>query len=227
MLLIGAAIFIPLGLLDVAAHHAGELDLDELTWAQTAAVLGLGLSQIVTALLGEIFFAGVVAAAVSETHGGHALGVRALLRTLPYWTLIAIDILFALGLAVTLLLLVVPAIFFLGLFALATPLAKIEHLGVRAAFRRSRLLVRGHLRLALLVLVPVAIGGEILSELATAGLGDAFDDSLLAEWAGATLSGFIATPIWALAAVALTYELLEFDDGGAGRSRERPTSASA
>jgi hypothetical protein len=163
---------------------------------------------VFTALLGEIFFAGAVAAAVSETHGGEAPTLRELARTIPYLTLIAIDVLFAVGIALAFLLLIFPAFLFLGYFGLAAPLAKIEHIGVRAAFRRSRRLVRGHVGLVLAVLVPVALGGQLLSAGVSAGLEELLGETFAAEWLGASLAELVSTPVWALAAVALTYELL-------------------
>jgi hypothetical protein len=122
--------------------------------------------------------------------------------------LIVIDVLFAVGLAFAFVLLLVPAFFFLGYFGLAAPLAKIEHLGIRAAFRRSLQLARGHLRLVVLVLAPVAIAGQTLSSGVAQGAEEVLGESFVAGWLGASLGEFVSTPAWALAAVALTYELL-------------------
>ena len=214
LLVIATVIFVPLALLDVADHHVGELALQDLSTAHALEALGIGLSHSVTALLGEIFFAGVVAAAVQETHGGKAPTVRELLRSLPFGTLIAIDILVSLGVGVGLVLLIVPGVLFFGYFALTAPLAKIEHLGVRAAFRRSRGIVRGHLGFVLGILVPVVIAGELLASLLVIGASEVLGENLPSEFLGAFLSEAIATPLWAFAAVSLTYELLEHERSG-------------
>ena len=123
--------------------------------------------------------------------------------------MIAITILFSVGLALTLLLLIVPGVFFFARFVLAAPVAKIEHLGVRASFGRSRRLSKGHMGLVLLVLVPIGIGGQILSGLAVEGVGELLGESFVGEWVGAVLSEGVSAPLWALAAVALSYELIE------------------
>ncbi|MGI8460178.1 MAG: hypothetical protein ACR2OC_00875 [Solirubrobacterales bacterium] len=211
LLVVGAFIFIPLGFLDVANEHVGDVDIEDLSEARFLAILGVAFSGTVTALLGEIFFAGVVAAAVQETQGGRAPTVRELVRSLPFLTLIAIDVLFVIGLGLTSLLLIVPGVLFFGYFALTAPLAKIEHLGIRAAFSRSRRLVRGHLLLVLGILMPVAIGGEVLGGLLAAGVDDLLGETFLSESLAATLIEFITTPLWAFSAVSLTFELLEHE----------------
>jgi hypothetical protein len=207
----GAAIFIPLGLVEVLAHGLDEVDVDEISDAEGWALLGVSLLIIVTALLGEIFFAGVVAAAVSETHGGRDVTLRELARSIPYGTLIAIDVLSVLGIAFGLVLLVVPGILFLGYYGLAAPVAKIEHLGIRAAFGRSRRLVRGHFPMVLGVLVTVSLIGQALSAGAAELIEGALGDSFVVEWFAASASEILSTPIWALASVALAFELITAD----------------
>jgi hypothetical protein len=209
LLVVAIAVFVPIGLLDVLNHHVQDLDPDELSGPQFIGVALIAFSQGITALLGEVLFAGVVAAAVSETHGGHAASLWTLLRTLPYVTVISIDILFSLGLALTLLLLIVPGVIFFARYALAAPLAKIEHLGIRDSFKRSAQIARGHLGLVLGVLLSIGILGQVLSGFAIAEVGELAGDSFVGEWAGATLSELVSAPIWAMAAVSLTYELLE------------------
>ena len=209
LVVVGLLVFIPVGLLDVINHHVEAEDFESVGNTEAFGIFAVGLSQSITALLGEVLFAGVVAAAVSETQGGKLPTIGQLARTLPYMTVILITILFSVGLALTLLLLIVPGIFFFGRFVLAAPVAKIEHLGVRASFGRSRQLSKGHMGLVLLILLPIGIAGQILSELAVAGVGDLLGDSFAGEWIGATLSEGISAPLWALAAVSLSYELIE------------------
>ncbi|HEX6116772.1 MAG TPA: hypothetical protein VFY99_06690 [Solirubrobacterales bacterium] len=208
----GAVIFIPLGLLEVLAHEIGEVEIDELSDTAAWVLAGVGVATVVTALLGEIFFSGVVAAAVSEAHGAQSPTLAELRRSIPYGTLIAIDLLSAIGVALGLVLLIVPALLFLGYFGLAAPMAKIEHLGVRAAFGRSRRLARGHLGLVLLILVPVSLAGQLLSAGAGEGIGELLGESFAAEWFAASASELLSTPIWALATVALAFELLAAED---------------
>jgi hypothetical protein len=208
LFLVALAIFVPVGLLEVLDHRLAEADPEVLTDVQAVEIGFVGFVHSLTALVGEILFAGVIAAAVSETHGGRAPTLREVLRTVPYLTILAIDLLFSVGLAVGLLLLIVPGVLFFGYFAPAAPVAKIEHVGVRRAFARSFELVRGRLRLVLAVLVPVAIAGQILSGLAVELGGEGF----VGEWIGATVAEMLTGPLWALGAVAVTYELIETED---------------
>ena len=211
--LFGAAIFIPLGAVEVVAHDVGEIDVAGLSDAGALALVGASIAIIVTALIGELFFAGVVASAVSETHGGQAPSLGELIRSVPYGTLVVIDVLSVAGIALGLLLLVVPGVLFLGYFGLAAPMAKIEHLGVRAAFGRSRRLVRGHLGLVLLVLVTVSLAGQALSAGAAGLIAGALGHSFVAEWVAASAAEVLSTPIWALASVALAFELIAHERG--------------
>jgi hypothetical protein len=204
----GALIFIPLGAVEVLAHGVGDVEIEDLSDTQAWALAGISVLLIVTALLGEIFFSGVVAAAVSQTHGGKRPSLGELARSIPYGTLIVIDLLSVLGVAFGLLLLVVPGVLFLGYFGIAAPMAKIEHLGVRRAFGRSRELARGHLRLVLLVLIPVSLVGQFLSAGVAEGIVELLGHSFIAEWFAASTAEVLSTPAWALASVALAYELI-------------------
>jgi hypothetical protein len=217
----GAVIFIPLGAVEVLAHGVGGVEIDDISDAQAWALLGVSLLLIVTSLLGEIFFSGVVAAAVSQSHGGETPTLGELARSIPYATLIVIDVLSVLGVAFGFLFLVVPGLLFLGYYGIAAPVAKIEHLGVRRAFGRSRELARGHLRLVLLVLIPVSLVGQLLSAGAADAITGALGESFVAEWFAASLSEILSTPAWALASVALAYELI-----AAEASREPAPEAS-
>jgi hypothetical protein len=199
---------VPLGLVDVLDERLFELDASELSWLAGIVLAIETLAHAGTALLGEVLFAGIAAAVVSERRTGVAHPLLDLLRTLPYGRLIVIDLLFNAGLAVGLLLLVVPGLVFFAWFALAAPLAKIEDLGVRDAFRRSRALVRGRFRTVLALLLPLAIATELLTEALQAGSVWAVGDSFLGDWAGAVAVGVLLTPIFAVASVVLAYDLL-------------------
>ncbi len=214
LLIIATVIFVPLGMIDVADERIGDVEIEELSNLRAVEIAAIGFVHAATALFGEIFFAGVVAGAIAETQGGRAPTVGELISSLPYVTLIAIDVILSLAVALGLLLLVIPGVLIFGYFALAAPLAKVEHLRTRDAFRRSRRLVRGHLLLVLGILLPVILGGELIGELITEGGGDLLGESVLAEFAGAFLSEVIVTPLWAFAAVSLTYELLDHEGRG-------------
>ena len=128
---VAIVLFVPLGLLEAWGEHAFELEAEDLDAAKLAGLLVAAVVQVATSSLGEVFYAGVVMSAVSESMEGHERPpVRKLLRTLPYGGLIVVDLLFSLGLAFGLVLLLVPGLIFFARYVLAAPL-----LGARARRR--------------------------------------------------------------------------------------------
>ena len=64
-------LFIPLGFVEAWAEHTFELETDDLEGIRIVT-LGLALvAQVTASSLGEVFFAGVVMSAVSESMEGH------------------------------------------------------------------------------------------------------------------------------------------------------------
>ncbi|MDQ3893990.1 MAG: hypothetical protein M3292_04900 [Actinomycetota bacterium] len=204
-------VFVPLGLLDALSDHLGNLDVEDVGGLAEALVV-LALGQFAMAALGDQFYAGVAAAAVSEARTGqrrHPL--LHLARTLPYATLIAADLLFDAGMTVGLALLVVPGVVFFTVFGLVAPVIKIEGLPLVASFVRSYRLVRGSFWRVLLLLGVVYIGSDLLTSVAQDGSLWVVGESLLGDWAAAAAVGVVVTPIAAVAAVVLTYELIDLD----------------
>jgi hypothetical protein len=126
-----------------------------------------------------------VAAAVSESRRRerrHSL--LEIARTVPYARLIAVDVLVALGTAVGVILLVLPGIVFYTWFALAAPVVKIERLGVRAALRRSRELVRGNFWQVPILLGLSEVVSSALTSLGQGGSTWLLGKSFLGDWVG-------------------------------------------
>jgi hypothetical protein len=219
ILLVALAVFVPLGLLDVLDERFAELDPDEIGTADALGVVAIAVTRALTEPFGEIMVAGAIAAAIGEVHGTYRpRPLGEVLRAIPYARLLAITALSVLGIAAGLLLLIVPGILFLGRFALASPVAEVEGLGVRRAFARSYELSRGHLLLVLGVLLPLMLLSGIASEAAqTAGVG-LLGEALAGEWLGAVVAALLTATPWALAAVALVYELREAEGAGGKRA---------
>lgn len=205
LLAVGVAVFVPVGLIDSLGNRLGAVDVERASDMTTLAVAGAGLVQLVTSILGEVFYAGAVAALVTEPTGAVSLGDLA--RRLTYGRLAAIDVLFSVGAGIGLLLLVVPGLIFFTWYALAAPLAEIEGRGVRTSFARSRSLVRGRFWTVLGVLTPLVVGAELLIELGATLSVHAFGDSLLADWIGGSVPSILLAPFYALAAVRLAVVL--------------------
>lgn len=81
-----------------------------------------------------------------------------IIRTLPYGRILGADVLVTLAIVGGTILLVVPGLIIMNLYALVGPLLTSEELGVRAAMRRSATLVRRHFWLVFgLATVPLFI----------------------------------------------------------------------
>lgn len=209
LLLVAAVIvFIPLGFIEALDASLQELDFDQLDELAFLGVMAVAFGHAGAALIGDVFYSGVVAAGVSEARGGgrHTLGGIA--RSVPYGRLAIVDVAFALIAGVGLLLLVVPGFVFFVWFVLAGPVVKIEQRRPLDALRRSRELVRGNFWRVFAVVVPLELGTDALVEASGEAGHAALGDCFFAEWAGSALGGVIATPLWAAAIVVLTYELI-------------------
>jgi hypothetical protein len=213
LLTAGLIIFIPIGFFEALDNRLSEVEFDDLSDVAAIETLLAGLLHAGTSLWGEIFYTGVVAAGVSELLGGDRRPLRRIARTLPYGRLIAVDVLFSVIVLVGLVLLVVPGVVFYVWFALAGVIVKVEHRGVRDSLRRSRELVRGSFWRVAAVVIPA----ELLSS-AVVDVGQEAGHALLAgfpsEWLGATLGELLATPLYAVAVVVVTYQLLALDRRG-------------
>ena len=208
LLLIGAVVFVPLGLLDAVPDQAVHVDsVNGISDLATVAVLVAVLTQSVTVLLGEVFYSGAVAVLIARTPPGGRPSLLRLARSLAYGRLIAVDLLFGLGIAVGLVLLVVPGVVAFTWFALAGPLVELDGLGVRAAFTGSRRLVRGHFWTVLAVLGPITLASEALSDAALAIAHRVLGDTVLADWLAESATNIGLSPFYAVAAVLMTLQL--------------------
>lgn len=210
LLLVGAGviIFIPVGLLEVLSaelqDHLNEGDADighVIQTAVTVVLLGSG------ALLGDILYAGVVAAVVVDGREGRRRSLREVLAHLPVLRLLGADLLLGLLVVIGLLLLVLPGLAALAWFALVAPVIEVERTGIRAAFRRSRALVRGHFWFVFAIVVPVALISEAIAVYIESGAVWTLGDGFLGEWAGGVLANVLTAPLFALAVVILFFEL--------------------
>jgi hypothetical protein len=209
LLTVAAIVFVPLSLLEAVAGQTTEIDLDDVTVLEAGGLAIAALVQIGTSLVGEVFYAGVVAALIVEKRTGIRRRLGDVARELPYLRLLAVDLFYSLGVAVLLLLLIVPGVLFFTYFALTAPIVEIEDRGIRAAFRRSRKLVRGHFWTVLAILLPVSAVIELLTEADQAAVNALLGESLVSDWLGTSIVNVALTPIYAVAAVVLTIELIE------------------
>lgn len=225
LLLLAVVVFIPLGLLDALAAEVEVDSLNVTNGLRLAAVIAAVGAVTTTSLLGEVFFSGAVA--VSLTHPEHLNPppLRTIARNLKYGRLIAVDIVYVAIVAVGLLLFIVPGVLAFVWFGLAGPAVEIEHRTVRGALARSWSLVRGNFWTVFLVLVPIEIVGDTIGSGIAGLVHGALGHGLLAGWLAESLSNIAFTPIFAVAAVLLTLELIEARDSSAPRPQSAPVPA--
>ncbi len=222
LLPLAVIVFVPLGLIHAIPAHAGVSSLD---FEGALKLLGLVIALIAlsaTGLIGEVFYTGAVAIALTHPHDGRQPTLREIARTVSYGRLIAIDLIYWAAFALSSIAFLVPGFLVFVYLGLSAPAAEIEQIGVRAAFRRSFHLVKGHFWLVAAVLVPLELFGDAVTDLATRLCHGVFGSSLVAEWLTDTASNVILTPFSAVAAVLITLDLIAASDGTAPRLRRAP-----
>jgi hypothetical protein len=142
--------------------------------------------------------------------------------TIRYGTLIVVDLIFGVLVAVGTIAFVIPGILVFVYLGLAAPVVEIEHRGVRAALRRSYRLVRGNFWLVLAILMPIEIFSDVATSVATHMSHDMLGESLLAEWLTDTATNILLTPFYAVAAVLLSLDLIADRDGTSPRLHSSP-----
>lgn len=217
-------VFVPLGLIHAIPVHveATSFDLDN-----GIAVFGAALALlflVVTGLLGEIFYTGAVAIALTHPRGGQPPTLRRVARMIDYRTLIAIDLIFGVLVAFGTVAFVIPGVLVFVYLGLAAPVVEIERRGVRAAIGRSFSLVRGHFWLVLAVLFPIEVVSDVATSVATNTTHTLLGDSLVAKWATDTATNILLTPFYAVAAVLLAIDLIAARDGNSPHLHSTPPS---
>jgi hypothetical protein len=222
---LAALVFIPLGLLDAIDAQVSEIDPADLSDLAVAGAFAEVALNTVSSLLGEVLYAGAVAIAVMHAPPGRSPLLREIVSEIRWLTLIAIDILFVLGMVAGILLLIVPGLIFFARYALAATAAEAEGLGVRAGFRRSAELGRGSRWLVFGLLFVIGTAGDVTSGAAQQLLEGLGVGAFMADWVTSALADVVVNPIWALIALALVLELGGRPDGGPPAPRSAATAA--
>lgn len=225
ILLLAVIVFLPLGLLNSLTANV-EVDALDITSGikLTALILAVGVVTA-TGLLGEVFFSGAIAISLTHPHGEGPPPLREIARRLNYGRLIAVDLLYVAIVAVGLMLAVVPGVLAFVLLGLAGPIVEIEGRRPIAALRRSFELVRGNFWLVFLVLAPIEIVGDSLG----AGLAELvhalFGHTFVATWLAEAFSDAALAPLFAVAAVLLTVDLMKEKSDDAPPLHATPVAA--
>jgi hypothetical protein len=185
------------------------LALESAALALVAGIIGLILSTLYTGMVVEL---------VNDVRDGRLdQSVGGLLRSVTpvLLPLIAVSILAAIGIAIGLLLLIVPGLFLVTIWAVVAPVTVLERPGVLPAFGRSRELVKDNGWpvfgvIVMFVLIFIAIG--IVLGIIGAILGDVGE--VILGYVGSV----ITAPLVALAAAVLYFELKARREGVAAAS---------
>jgi hypothetical protein len=205
LFLIAFAVYIVLNL--VSALLGVSLD-DEGLGVVLFAILNAAIS-----IIGYFWVQGALVEATADIHDGKQdleFG-ETFSRVQPLLpALIVAGLLAGLGIALGLILLIVPGLYLLTRWALIVPVIVLEKRRAGEAFGRSHELVRGHgwtiFGLVLVVFLLGAIVSGIISGLLRAALND-----FLGFWIGNTVANAIVTPFFA---VALTVAYLQLTRAG-------------
>ena len=171
---------------------------DSLDW------IGSIVSLVLTA-----FFTGMVVMLVRDLQDGHrdsSLGELFSSVTPVFVPVIVVSILFGIGVAIGLVLIIIPGLILLTIWSVAVPVTVIERPGIFAAFGRSRQLVKGNgwpvfgtiLLVWLIAIVVGALGGLLAS-----AFGGVIGALIVA------IIGALIAPVVALTAALIYFTLVE------------------
>lgn len=227
LLILAAAVFLPLGLLDSisAELNVDSVDLDN--GIKIAALVGALAALTTTSLIGEVFYSGAISIFLTHPEHERPPSILEIARRIDYRRLIAVDLVYVAIVVVGLLLLFVPGVLAFVWLGLAGPVVEIEKHSVRGALRRSCSLVRGNFWIVALVLIPIEIVGDAVGDFLTAAVHAALGHSFVATWLADSIANIFLTPVFAVAAVLLTLDLIAARDGSGPRLNPTPEPAPA
>jgi hypothetical protein len=174
---------------------------------------GGGLALLITSAIGLVatfWFQGMVVEAVRDILDGRRdQTVGGLFSSAsPFITpLLAAGVLAGIGIAIGLLLLIVPGLFLITIWAVIVPVIVIERSGVMDAFGRSRALVRGNGWQVFGVIVVLLLLQLVATEVVNAIVGGASDDSFAAYAIADLVVRVLVVPLSAIAATVMYLEL--------------------
>lgn len=226
LLILAVVVFLPLGLID---SLTSSLDIDslDLNGVEIAALVAAISALTATSLIGEVFYSGAIAISLTHPAEERPPLLREIARRVDYRRLIAVDLLYVAIVVVGMLLFFVPGVAAFVYLGLAGPVVEIERRTVRGALKRSWDLVRRRFWTVFAVLVPIEILGDSIGESAGHLVHDLLGDTFLATWLAESVANLLFSPLFAVAAVLLTLDLIAEKDGSAPQLNPRPTPAAA
>lgn len=181
-----------------------------------ASSSGLTLIALIINLVANTLFTGMIVELVADLQDGHRdASARELLRAVTpvLGQLIAVGIVTGIGEAIGLVLVIVPGLILITIWAVVAPVVVLERPGGLRALGRSRELVRGHGWQVFGVILVLVIGVTIVTGiLAVAGEAGGTAVGLIVR----VIVGILAAPLPSLAAAVLYFELRSRERSGLG-----------
>jgi hypothetical protein len=225
LLVLAAVVFVPLGLLDALSFQVDVESLDLTSGIEIAALMLVVGAVTMTGLLGEIFFSGAIAIFLTHPHDQERPGLREVAGRIKYGRLVVVDVAFVAIVALGLLLGLVPGVLAFVFLGLAGSIVEIEERSPASALRRSFELVRGSFWLVFWVMVPIEVIGDAIGGGLASLVHHQLGDTLLAAWLGEAAANAFLSPVFAVAAVLLTVELIARKEGAAPPLHVSPVPA--
>jgi hypothetical protein len=179
-----------------------------LIYAGDVSIIG-GLIVAAIATIATYWFQGMVVEAARDILDGrrdHSIGSLVQSVTPVLGPLIVAGILAGLGIGIGLLLLIVPGLFLLTIWAVIAPVIVIERKGAIDSFGRSRELVRGHGWQVFGVIVVLFLVQFIITAVLNA-IANSVSDSFVGFTISDLIVRLLVAPLTALAAAVLFFEL--------------------
>jgi hypothetical protein len=179
-----------------------------LIYAGDVSIIG-GLIVAAIATIATYWFQGMVVEAARDILDGrrdHTIGSLVQSVTPVLGPLIVAGILAGLGIGIGLLLLIVPGLFLLTIWAVIAPVIVIERAGAIDSFGRSRELVRGHGWQVFSVIVVLFLLQFIITAVLNA-IANSVSDSFVGYTISDLIVRVLVAPFTALAAAVLFFEL--------------------
>ena len=186
------------------------------TIALGSGAAGLGLVATLLALVVQYWYQGVVVRAVVDMEDGRRdFSMGDLFgATAPFiWPLFLAGLLAGIGIAIGLILLIVPGLILLTWWALIAPAIVLEGTGVGGAFGRSRELVRGHGWQVFGIIVVLGIV-QVVVGILLAIVAVAISDGRVADALGTYVGSVLVAPLSALAATVVYLRLRKIKGQG-------------
>lgn len=201
--LVAMILFVPPAIVSTSLERLAEERLDLLLDGRVLVAIAVGA---VFRLFGPVVFAGYLDEAVgSEYFKGRRQSLAEVLRSLPWLSLLAADLIVVAGASMGLALLVIPGLAFYTCFGLVGPVIVQERRGLRQSFGRTFRISRTAIfPVVALVLVPLAAEVTIHEAAYRAVHGETPLVRIVVEWLVAALVGGAV----GLLEVALATELM-------------------